>query len=79
MLQIIGAMTEFERSLIQERVKAALRNTRAKSKKFGSPRAPPDADQVAALRREGAFVVPGMPNSQCEQESAQRSVARLPE
>jgi len=30
MFQIIGAMAEFERSLIQERVKAGLRNARAK-------------------------------------------------
>jgi DNA invertase Pin-like site-specific DNA recombinase len=35
MFQIIGAMAEFERSLIQERVRAGLRNARAKGKKFG--------------------------------------------
>jgi DNA invertase Pin-like site-specific DNA recombinase len=34
MFQIIGAMAEFERSLIQERVRAGLRNTRAKGKQF---------------------------------------------
>ena len=49
MFQIIGAMAEFERSLIQERVKAGLRNARAKGKKFGRPRAQVDADRVAAL------------------------------
>ena len=38
MFQIIGAMAEFERSLIQERVKAGLRNARAKGKRFGRPR-----------------------------------------
>ena len=53
MLQIIGAMAEFERSLIQERVKAGLRNARAKGKKFGRPRAQVDALRVAELRREG--------------------------
>ena len=37
MFQIIGAMAKFERSLIQERVKARLRNARAKGKKFGRP------------------------------------------
>jgi len=37
MFQIIGAMAEFERSLIQERVRAGLRNARAKGKKFGRP------------------------------------------
>jgi len=30
MFQIIGAMAEFERALIQERVKAGLRNAKAK-------------------------------------------------
>src|SRR5208337_3595703 len=53
MFQIIGAMAEFERSLIQERVKAGLRNARAKGKKFGRPRAVVDAARVAALRRDG--------------------------
>jgi DNA invertase Pin-like site-specific DNA recombinase len=53
MFEIIGAMAEFERSLIQERVRAGLRNARAKGKKFGRSRAHVDADRVAALRREG--------------------------
>jgi DNA invertase Pin-like site-specific DNA recombinase len=34
MFQIIGAMAEFERSLIQERIRAGLRNARAKGKRF---------------------------------------------
>lgn len=46
-------MTEFERSLIQERVKAGLRNARAKGKEFGRPRAQVDAARVAELRGEG--------------------------
>jgi DNA invertase Pin-like site-specific DNA recombinase len=37
MFQIIGAMAEFERSLIQERVKAGMRNARAKGKRIGRP------------------------------------------
>ena len=53
MFQIIDAMAEFERSLIQERVRAGLRNARAKSKKFGRPRAQVDAVRVATLRRDG--------------------------
>ena len=32
MFQIIGAMAEFERALIRERVKAGLRNAQAKGK-----------------------------------------------
>jgi len=35
MFQIIGAMAEFERALIQERVKAGLRHARSKGKRLG--------------------------------------------
>ena len=35
MFQIIGAMAEFERALIQERVKAGLRNAKAKGVRLG--------------------------------------------
>ena len=38
MFQIIGAMAEFERSLIQERVRAGLQNARAHGKQLGRPR-----------------------------------------
>jgi len=54
MFQIIGAMAEFERSLIQERVKAGLRNARAKGKKLGRPRVSVDENQIEALRDSGA-------------------------
>lgn len=54
MFQIIGAMAEFERALIQERVRAGLRNARAKGKRLGRPRAHVDASRVAALRASGA-------------------------
>ena len=37
MFQIIGAMAEFERALIQERVKAGMRNARAKGRRIGRP------------------------------------------
>ncbi len=60
MFQIIGAMTEFERSLIEERVRAGWRNARAKGKKFGRPRVKIDAVRVAELRRNGLFLVPGV-------------------
>jgi DNA invertase Pin-like site-specific DNA recombinase len=53
MFQIIGAMAEFEKSLIQERVRAGLRNARAKGKKFGRPRVQVDASSIAVLRSEG--------------------------
>ena len=54
MFQIIGAMAEFERALIQERVRAGLRNARAKGRKLGRPRRIVDSAKVAALRASGA-------------------------
>src|ERR1022692_2690809 len=77
MFQIIGAMAEFERSLIQERVRAGLRNARAKGKKFGRPRAQVDADRVAALRREGLSWSQVCRTLNVSKGSAQRSVTRL--
>jgi len=53
MFQMIGAMAEFERALIQERVRAGLRNARAKGKRLGRPRAIVDATRIASLRAQG--------------------------
>jgi DNA invertase Pin-like site-specific DNA recombinase len=53
MFQIIGAMSEFERALIQERVRSGLRNARAKGKRLGRPRVLVNPSKVAALRAEG--------------------------
>jgi DNA invertase Pin-like site-specific DNA recombinase len=78
MFQIIGAMAEFERSLIQERVKAGLRNARAKGKKFGRPRAHVDAQCVAALRRDGLSWSQVCRTLNVSKGSAQRSVGGLP-
>ena len=50
---VLGAVAELERSLIVERVKAGLRNARAKGKKLGRPRVYPDSHRIAALRAEG--------------------------
>ena len=54
MFQIIGAMAEFERALIQERVKAGLRNARAKGRTLGRPKRIVDSARIAALRSQGA-------------------------
>ena len=53
MFQIIGAMAEFERALIQERVRAGLRNARAKGRRLGRPRVIVDASRIASLREQG--------------------------
>src|SRR5271169_1585054 len=50
---VLGAVAELERSLIVERVKAGLRNARAKGKRLGRPKKIVDASKIAALRAEG--------------------------
>jgi len=50
---VLGAVAELERSLIAERVRAGLRNARAKGKRLGRPRVAVDAAQVARLRAAG--------------------------
>jgi len=54
MFQIIGAMAEFERSLIQERVRAGLRNAKLKGKTPGRPRRIINGDEMRRLRARGA-------------------------
>ena len=54
MFQIIGAMAEFERALIQERVRAGLRNARAKGIRLGRPRVFVSDSKIDGLRASGA-------------------------
>ena len=53
MFQIIGAMAEFERALIVERVKAGIVHARARGKRIGRPPTLVDAEKVRRLRSEG--------------------------
>ncbi len=53
MFGIIAAMAEFERSLIQERVKAGLSHARRSGKTLGRPRRIVDAARIARMRAEG--------------------------
>src|SRR5271167_1091452 len=75
---MVSAVAQLERDLIRERVRAGLRNARAKGKKFGRPRAEVDADRVAALRCEGLSWSQVCRTLNVSKGSAQRSVARLP-
>ena len=52
--QVISAFAEFERECIRERVKAGLRNARAKGKRIGRPPAIVDAPRIAQRRAQGA-------------------------
>jgi DNA invertase Pin-like site-specific DNA recombinase len=53
MFHVIGAMAEFERALIQERVRAGLRNARAKGKRWGRPTVNIPTAKVQRLRAQG--------------------------
>jgi DNA invertase Pin-like site-specific DNA recombinase len=50
---VLGAVAELERSLIVERVKAGLRNAKAKGKRLGRPKRVVDARKLAGLRAQG--------------------------
>jgi DNA invertase Pin-like site-specific DNA recombinase len=50
---VLGAVAELERTLIVERIRAGLRNARAKGKHLGRPRLTVDAATIGALRSQG--------------------------
>jgi DNA invertase Pin-like site-specific DNA recombinase len=51
---VLGAVAELERSLIVERVRAGLRNAKAKGKKLGRPRKVTNPAAIKNLRAQGA-------------------------
>jgi DNA invertase Pin-like site-specific DNA recombinase len=50
---VLAAVAELERGLIVERVKAGLRNARAKGKRLGRPNAIVDTSRIGTLRARG--------------------------
>ncbi len=60
MFQIIGAMAEFERALIQERVKSGMAQARRAGKRIGRPAlrhfSPVELERIRALRAQGTSV-----------------------
>jgi DNA invertase Pin-like site-specific DNA recombinase len=46
MFQMLGVFSEFERAMIQERVRAGLARARARGKKLGRPPVPPDTEKA---------------------------------
>src|SRR6202163_1872491 len=53
---VLGAVADLERSLIAERVRAGLRNARAKGKTLGRPRVFVDAATIGRLRMQGRSI-----------------------
>jgi DNA invertase Pin-like site-specific DNA recombinase len=50
---IIAAMSELERNIIVERVRAGLRRAVAESKQLGRPKSSADANEIRQLRQQG--------------------------
>lgn len=53
---VLGAVAELERSLIVERVRAGLRNARAKGKRLGRPRTVVDCATISRLHSQGRSI-----------------------
>ncbi len=53
LFHIVGAVAQFERDLIAERVRAGMAHARAMGKRIGRPRAIVDVDAVSKLREGG--------------------------
>ena len=54
LFQMMGVFAEFERSMIQERVKAGLERAKAQGKTLGRPRVSPQKEQrIIELRKQG--------------------------
>jgi len=75
---VLGAVAELERSLIAERVKAGLRNARAKGKRLGRPRVIVDAARIANLRAHGRSWREITAEMAVSKGSAQRAFCALP-
>ena len=56
MFAVIGAMAEFERALIQERVKAGLSNARAKGQQLGRPQRIVHRESILQMKAEGLSI-----------------------
>ena len=50
---ILGAVAEMERQLIRERIRAGLRNARAKGRRLGRPKTTVNVAHIGSLRRQG--------------------------
>ena len=75
---VLGAVAELERSLIAERVRAGLRNARAKGAKLGRPRVPVNAARIAHLRALGRSWREISQETGISKGTAQRAVSSLP-
>ena len=75
---VLGAIAELERSLIAERVRAGLRNARAKGTRLGRPRVAVNPARIADLRAQGRSWWQIVSETGISKGSAQRALCSLP-
>lgn len=73
---VLGAVAELERSLIVERVRAGLRNARAKGKRLGRPRMILDARRIGELRARGVSWRRIARQMECSARTARRATQK---
>jgi len=78
MYQLLSAFGEFERECIRERVRAGLRNARAKGKRLGRPQVAVDAVTIGSLRLLGRSWREITEETGVSKGSAQRAFRSLP-
>lgn len=75
---VLGAVAELERSLIIERVRAGLRNARAKGTRLGRPRVFANTSRIRELRKQGCSWAQITAELGVSKGTAQRALAGLP-
>lgn len=75
---VLGAVAELERSLIVERVKAGLRNARARGKRLGRPKKLLDLARLRRLRAQGCSFRTCARQLGCSARTARRVAAASP-
>jgi DNA invertase Pin-like site-specific DNA recombinase len=73
---VLGAVAELERSLICERVRAGLRNARAKGKRLGRPHTVLDVAKIARLRAQGRSWRKIARIMECSAKTCRRALAK---
>jgi DNA invertase Pin-like site-specific DNA recombinase len=75
---VLGAVAELERSLIVKRVRAGVRNARAKGKQLGRPRVAVNAHRISQLRQQGASWSEVCEATGLSAGTARRCLAKIP-
>jgi DNA invertase Pin-like site-specific DNA recombinase len=78
LFQMCGVFAEFERAMIQERVRAGLKRAKAQGKRLGRPPVVPSIEaRVLALRRKGKGIIRIAREVKCGVGTVQKIVAAL--